>query len=336
VDLIEALKDAGIPYHESQSTPDEIYLCCPFCVEEGEPDTDTRFRLGVNVTDFRMHCYNCKKAANSDDGSHASYTIRELRRALELGMFEAAAARKKKKKYIKGDVKLPEDFELVDTLDRHDKLERRAWKLVREKGITKKQIREKEIGYSMVDRFYKYRILIPVMYKGKLMGVVGRDFSGRSEKTKKCPKYKNSIGKKSCYNVPKKRARKAILIEGCFDALAVERAFEGHRKVDSIGSLGDSLTPYQVAQLVKYEEIALWPDPDRAGVLGFLKMAKPLWGKVKLSLVIPKFKEGEFADSRDPDELPKSTIRKRYSRRIAIGDLEMTITRWKLRFKEDE
>jgi len=57
MDIIEALEAAEIEYHPSESDEDEISICCPFCVEEGQPDLDTRFRLGINVSTGEMHCF---------------------------------------------------------------------------------------------------------------------------------------------------------------------------------------------------------------------------------------------------------------------------------------
>lgn len=319
MDLLDALDGAQIPYRNG-SAEGEIWLCCPFCIEEGEPELDTRFRLGVNVISGTMGCFNCKKGSRS-----IRYTFSELQRALDLGQLEAAAKGTKKSKNIKGDVTLPKDYTPLWKVKRDDDWGWKAYRYLRRRGVPRWQMRRLEIGYSMVG-YYAYRVVIPIMYKGKLYGIVGRDFTGKSKLT-----YKNSLGQKALFGIPKRKAKRAILLEGCLDAMAVARACRALAGFDAVAVLGSSLTEFQIKQLKGYKEIILWPDPDKPGTLGFLKMAKPLEGKFKLSMVEPKLNDG-----RDPDELAVVTIRKRVKARKRIKDLELTTARWKMKFKNEE
>lgn len=326
MDLIKALEDANVPWR-SGSESDEIRICCPFCEEEGHSTPDSDFKLQINLHDFWFCCYRCRKGSKN-----TGYSKHELTRAFRLGMFDVTRT-KQVKKMVKGEVKLPEDYKPIYKADRSDKWERRAYKYLKNR-VPIEQAKEKEIGFSLADRFYHHRIIIPVMYKGKLYGIIARDFTNKQKNGEgKLLPYKNSIGYKSVYNLPrrkKNRADKAVIVEGAFDALAIERSFIARVSCDSLASLGTSLTPLQVKQLRSYKEVTLWPDPDIQGMLGFLRMAKPLWGKTTLSIVIP-----DFNDERDPDKLLGKEIRQRYRERKVINDLDMFTTRWKMKLKED-
>lgn len=314
MDIIDALEGAKIPYRNSWREG-EIWLCCPECGDE-------RFRLGVNVENGKMHCFNdqCDVASRS-----AEYTFQWLQKKFDTGELEKAAARVKK--YVKGKVKLPSDYTPLWEVTKDDYWGWKAYRYLHSRGITRKEMKKKEIGYSLADKFYRYRIIIPVMYKGKLRGIVARDFSGRCKKSKKYPKYKNSIGSKSLGNIPRHKNKDAVLVEGMLDAYSIERDITDK---DGIATLGDSLTDYQVRQLRHYKTIYLWPDPDKAGVIGFLKMGKQLYKKHKLMLVKP-YKD----DTRDPDELTRKEKRKRLRLAVPITDVDMAIAKWKLKLGED-
>ena len=327
MDIQSAIQDFGIRFKQS-GKQNEVWICCPFCMERGE-SPDTRFRLGLNTETGWFHCFNCGKSSKDE-----MFTWRELERVWKTEGLTATESREPKKK-IK--IRLPEDFEvLVRASKKQDYWQNIAFEYVHRRGVTEKQIKEKQIGYSM-DGPLAYRIVFPVRDENqKLVMLVGRDFTGKRE-----PKYKNSVGDKYLYNVQKKKKRGVVLVEGVFDALSVERGVR-HLGLDAAGVLGHSLTEIQWKQIEPYEQVILWPDPDRAGIIGegrdgnggFMGMARELEKKKKEVLVVPpKMEDG--SDNYDPSELFPPEIEMRVKKaRPYTPELEQRLRAW-LAFKED-
>lgn len=322
MNLLEALDARGIEYKNHSSLDNEILLCCPFCVERGETP-DTRFRLGVNYVEGKAHCFNCSKRLRGE------YMLIALKEKLDTGEFALAqeAVKRKDEQRKKIKPKLPEDFQLL-TGEGKTHWGRKAREFVQKRGIADWQVKEKKIGYSMVGDL-RYRIIIPVYYKGKLEGLVGRVFVVDIE-----PKYKNSLGEKVLYNVPNKTRKIAIISEGAFDALAIERYTKNNfgRKADSLACLGHDLTERQLEILEAYDEYILWPDPDKAGVKGFCRMGnvlqalkKPVW------MVAPRLSGTEY----DPSDLKLTEIEKKLKGVVLFTEELAQKLRAKLVFQED-
>lgn len=190
----------------------------------------------------------------------------------------ANAVKKPPKKVV-----LPFGFEKLENIEENDPLLGQARRYVKKRGITLRQLHEHEIGATVADDLYRYRIIFPVRREGKLVGLVARDWTGKSEK-----KFLNSDNTRSLYNAdPKKYGTKmAILSEGVVKALAIERAFR--YKVCSAATLGATITDPQVNQLTDFKEVVLFSDPDRVGLKGFLGVANNLQSMVeKVSFAWP-------------------------------------------------
>jgi len=321
MDLTDALDGRGIPYRRS-GKPGEIYLCCPFCVENNESQDD-RFRLGVNIETGQAHCFNCGWRT-----SDVIYLASELSRALETDMFEKGEVVKKSFP----PPRLPEDFQPLTRKD-DSHWGRKAYEYVKRRNITDKQMAEHKLGYSLVDESFRYRIVVPVYYLGKLKMIVGRDFTGKQK-----PKYKNSLGNKVVYNVPSRKAQAGLLVEGIFDSLACERGSGGSTvfgSVDSLGVLGHSLTDIQLAQLDGYKRFILWPDPDKAGVFGFLSMVPDL-KRITPQVYIITPRMGRNEEDYDPSEMFAPEIKKRINHAKPYSpELEQRLRAW-IAFKEEE
>src|ERR1017187_4040855 len=105
MDIKDALEAAGIEVHAG-SSEDEIWVSCPFCLEEGELTIDERFRLGINTRSGAFSCFNCGKKGYGD------WILRELKRILDTGDLELNEETRKRKKK-KRRVMLPEGYELL-------------------------------------------------------------------------------------------------------------------------------------------------------------------------------------------------------------------------------
>jgi len=306
--LEEALDEFKIEYHKS-GDDSEISICCPFCLEEGESE-DTRFRLGINTQTGQAQCFNCGKKSGGGD-----YIFNELQRIWESGDLENDHRKKTKKKKTKRPV-LPEDFQIVSPKNK-DHWNRKAYEYLRSRGVTKRQIKEKKIGYCVVDGHFHHRIVFPIYWKDKLQGLVGRDFT-----LKQSPPYKNSVGSKTLCNLPETPRKSIVLVEGLFDSLGVERSIRKEDlEMDSAATLGHTLTGRQLKQLRKYKTIILWYDPDEAGIEGLLhdrKQIKELYPRKKLKFIVPLTYYNK--DDSDPSDLSHRQRVKRLGRAKLFTD----------------
>lgn len=276
MNLLEILESKGIEFKPHSTRENEVFICCPFCTERGETP-DHRFRFGVNYVTGQAHCFNCGKKFRDFE-----FLKKALTEKLDTGEWQLSQETIKKDAMKPSEVKLPEDFIALSEAGRKTHWDRVALDYLHKRGISIRQIKEKNIGYSMVGDF-RYRIVIPVYHQGKLEGIVARAFVQDLE-----PKYRNSLGNKTLYNVPKTQKKTAILSEGCFDALAIERAVES--SMDSMAVLGHSLTERQLSILKDYDRVILWTDPDVAGVEGLLRMGPQVLSLKKPSVfcVVPR------------------------------------------------
>lgn len=297
-----------------RSKDNELWAKCPFC-------DDDQYRMGINLANGKSQCFRGSCGFKSGSKSALFAKLCEVLNIsgeiLNDSEVEHVPKKKKEEKHAE-PVKLPKEFEPL-WKDVDDALGKQALKYVQKRGITEKQILRHKLGFCGAGK-YSHRIVFPVTYKKRLYGLVCRDFSGVSTTDSNVPRYLNSEGTKTLYNVPKKKRSLAVLSEGPIDALAIERAF---RKGDSLGRLGSTLTDEQYKILRKYKEICIWPDPDKPGVKGCISVAKQLLAhKKKVSVVIP------VQDDVDPGKLGETEdgcreIRRRIKRRIPF-DIETT------------
>lgn len=116
---------------------------------------------------------------------------------------------------------------------------------------------------------WKYRIIIPLYYKGVLVSWTGRSILDKQTlKDKKIPRYKNLSIEKSIYaskdlfyNMDKSQGKSVILTEGCFDVIRLGDKDGNSDNV--ICSLGTQLTEAQVKLLSQhYEKIFIMFDNE--------------------------------------------------------------------------
>lgn len=228
----------------------EFWIRCPFC-------GDDQYRMGINVLDGRCHCFRASCEWKSSD---RHYTFRELAKVLNITDTQDAVPIVKKQKARVATRKttryapLPKEFETFKDLD--DDVTKKAYDYLISRGLTDKQIGKHKLGFCAVGE-YAYRIIIPVFRKKHLVSYTGRDFTGAPMR------WKNFPGPKYIYNIPKIKRAKAVLLEGPFDVFAVERAIH---YCDSLGRLGAGLTASSIRDLMQYDDIVVWPDPDRGGI----------------------------------------------------------------------
>jgi DNA primase len=281
MDILEALNQAGISYIVHQSKEGEIWIDCPFCVDNGTTP-DYRKRLGLNVITGLGHCFNCDWRSTNKD-----YTFRMLAQKLATGELEAAESTGAPKK-LPERIELPISFTRLSP-DKGDYWMLKAWRFVQSKGVSTEQIKHFRIGFCESGEF-AYRVILPAYWCNKLVGVISRDITGQQK-----PKYRNSIGAKVIYGIERIRYDTAVLGEGPFDRHAIKRVCPNF---DVGALLGHSLTDVQAEILKPYKHIILWLDPDKAGIEGAITVARRLKKKKNVWFVMP-----DAEDERDPDEL---------------------------------
>jgi hypothetical protein len=291
INLATEFAKRGLQVKRRDGEPDEIWVCCPFCVDKGHRP-DQRFRLGVNLSTGKAHCFNC-------DYSSRKGLIDLLRKMgssamdLHISMDDFANVTNKKP----SKVILPFGFEKLEDVDENDGVLGQARRYVKKRGISLRQLHEHEIGATVADDLYRYRVIFPIRRDKRLVGLVARDWTGTKDK-----KFINSSGNKSVYNAdPAKYGTKMVVVsEGVVKALAIERAFT--YKVCSAALLGNRMSSEQEPQLAEFEEVVLFPDPDKAGMDGFLSVAAKLETVVKkVSMAWPWPKQQ--ADDMEAEEI---------------------------------
>lgn len=295
--FLECLAVRGVPYRRKASSPVEIRLCCPFCADYHET-VDTRFRLSLNISTGEAHCYNCDWKWNGKN------TLAKVLARLGIAAVEVATEDAADVDINTPRPSLPVDFQpLNDKVATHDRFARRAYQYLLRRGVTLRQMRRNRIGFSMVGR-YAYRIVFPVLVRGKLEGVVARDFTNLSK-----VRYLNSVGEKSLYNLQVSDTH-AVLSEGIFKALTLERVL----CCSSLALLGHAITDKQMQQLQDFgvRDIVLWPDPDVPGIAGVLDVgAKLLDAGFSVQVIYPP-------PTTQADETSDSDLRKLWARRICL------------------
>lgn len=287
--FVETLQSRNIRYRAS-SERGELSLCCPFCIERGEPTSDTKFKLGLNYLTREGHCFRCDWRSRD---AVRDYMIKAIQ--IEDEILEDSVAIVKPP-----PPQLPEDFQLLYNVGESDEIVYEAYKYLKDRGISSLTMRRKQIGVSLTGR-YAYRVLFPVLWRNKLKGIVARDFTGTAQ-----AKYLNSVGDKYLYNLPTK-CQSVILAEGVFKVLAIEKAIG----VPAAALLGHSITDKMIKQLkhTSCEEVTIWPDPDSVGIKGALNVADQLHDFTKVFIISP-------VPSKQADELKASEIAHRYKARV--------------------
>lgn len=277
IGLRDALRMRGIQFKDHASDRNEIRLCCP------RPACgDTTFRFGVNVATGQAHCFNCDYRSRN--------SIKALMKwlALQPVSIEQEEAQKKKLE----EIDLPEGSVALGKKPKMSIWTRKAFTYLQARGMSQQDMIDKRVILTEIGK-YSHRVVFPVIVKKRVVGLVARSII-KSQK----PKYLNTRGMKSIWNIPGKPMESVILCEGVFKALALEKMFDRF----SVGALlGHSITQIQIEQLKGAKLVLIWPDPDPVGIRGAVKIAYKLRGKFKVAL--PRIIPYRQADEMGAEEL---------------------------------
>lgn len=204
---------------------------CPYCDEE-----KGHYNLGFNCSGNYYHCwksvhsYPIKKVL-SDVLSVPMSSIPEILNQYEGGT-KIVERRMSKAKYLE----LP-----TDTFSKAER------KYLKSRDFDPKYLYKKyNIVGGGIDGPWKFRIIIPVYYQGKLMSWTGRSILSKKKlKELGIPRYKNLSIEKSVknikelfFNIDNCKSDTVVLTEGAFDVLR----FDGN----AICSMGTELTEGQI------------------------------------------------------------------------------------------
>lgn len=220
VNLVNSVLGSGKP----RSKGNQSYIC-PFHTQEVISE-----KLEINFDDSSPNyqhwaCWSCPSSNKSSGKSIlslfkkknvSSYYMEELQKIIPKGT--KVSFYKESEKPIQ-EVHLPKEFKKFNS-DPKNLTERKALHYLTQRGITQDDIDKYNIGYCEYGKYSK-RIIIPSYNnEGKLNFYTGRSFEHNSYN-----KYLNSDTSKDIimfelfinWNSP------VILVEGCFDAIAVKR-----------------------------------------------------------------------------------------------------------------
>ena len=298
--FIDVLNARQIAHKAHSFNPNEIYICCLFCADRGYTQ-DRRYRLSINLSNGKAHCFNCAWGSN---GHAISAVMHRLRVFEELEGQDGLAQPKMPAP------KLPSDFQPLTKL--YDEFDNQALDYLKQRGITVRQVINKRIGVSYVGR-YAFRIIFPVYVDNVLRGIVSRDFTGNRE-----PRYLNSPGMKALYNLPEHAMTEVIISEGIFKALRIEQAIG--TTCASITSLGASMSKEQVEQFRerKFKTVTIYPDPDAPGQFGAARAAQAILDTTGVRPYIA------LIDRRPADEATLEQIARALQRRVPYSPAMQT------------
>ncbi len=286
IGLDVALKRQGYEVKQHASDPNEIRVCCMFCQQLGHGQ-DTKFRLGINVKTGQAHCFHC------------DWKTRDIYRLIEKQMGRRVRQPDNVYSQTQRSVEppsLPCEFErffypapIVYTNSKRSTYEKgrcgivrgRALDYLHRRGVTEDQIRSHRIGFCVTGR-YAYRVVLPIYHGERLLTFVARDFTGEQD-----VKFLNRKGMKPLWGTDKLLSHlegcTVVLYEGIFKALAGERCNTPSIIGDVVhaATLGSQISDFQLAQLKpqSIREVILFPDPDRPGLKGFLKVGRALMAR---------------------------------------------------------
>jgi len=182
-----------------------IQTNCCFCSDSG-------FHLGFNIKGNYCNCWKC--------GSHQIENA--IMQLLGIKWYEAKELLKQysgadtgtvaiKKKASAKEIELPAGCHIIQQRHKQYLFKRNFnhYKIVSEWGI---------MGTGPIGP-YKFRIIIPIYFDGKLVSYQGRDITGKSDlRYKACETEKEVIHHKHIvYGIDHVKNRKAVIVEGVFD-----------------------------------------------------------------------------------------------------------------------
>lgn len=282
---IQFFEDFNIPIPGGKNTtPGWINIQCPFC-------TDTSNHLGFNIKENYFNCWKCIN--DNGTGYHSIYDVikklvpnENINYILKTYNFKTEITEKINKKKNKNiEIKLP-----------GGKLKSYHNNYLLDRGFNPNYL---ETKYKLVGTNhlgdYKYRIIAPIYFQGKLVSYQGRDITGQSEQRyKACSKDKEIIHHKHIlYNLDNCKKDFVVVTEGITDVWRLGD--------NSCCTFGKGYRKEQLLLLRKFKRVFVFFDPDEAGIRASRKLCNELD-----SIGIEAF---QISHNTDPGEMTKKEVK---------------------------
>lgn len=253
-----------------------LSINCPACVSRGEPRPDTKFRCGLRFFSdgsLAINCFNCKLSTRWSPGLPLNQNVRNFLSTLGVDNYEVSKLAHTALWFMRNaETKFEHESSVFIPQFPEVKLPDRAktvseWAQTGESSLDFLEVAQYIISrgddvFNASDYYWtpntehsmNRRVILPFMHKEKIVGYSGRiidpGFKG--------PKYYSDVPAHYLFNNSMiERPRKfIILVEGVFDALAIE----------GVASQGAKLSEQQAYWLKESgKEIIVLPDRDEAG-----------------------------------------------------------------------
>lgn len=243
----------------------KVQIECPENCGSGE-------KLSVNhsVKSYWCNCYRCGFADSEYKGAQ---TLQELKRIQELN--QAAEE-------MMLSLELPYDY--TTDIPEHGRL----WLF--KAGISEQLYTKHNIGYSKsLDR-----VILPVYNtQGSLEWYQCRALhQGQSPKYLQPARCRDKVMFR--VNRDRNNLQRVVVVEDILSAIRVGE------HVNTVSLLGTKITTSQASELIKYKQIIVWLDPDRAGRQGSYKIRRTLGLVTDVKNIVT---------SKDPKELSDKEIK---------------------------
>lgn len=251
-DATRFLKDFNIPYIDcgNNCSLNWINACCPFC-------NDTNFHLGFNLETGYCHCWKCGTLNTIEVISTILGVSKEKAKSVFLNYYQNGQA--SYRKFNKGSGKGTASKVFLPSNARNLLACHRKYLEGRNFDPDYLQEKYKIVGTNHIGD-YKWRIIIPIFYKNKLVSYQGRDITSKSTlRYKACKNELEVIHHKNIfYDIDNTTKDSIIIVEGIFDKWRIGD--------DCVASFGVSFTPEQVAFISKtWSRVFILYDRDEVG-----------------------------------------------------------------------
>lgn len=234
------LKDYNIPtYNQGKNWQPgwiNIQCCMPGC-------TDTSNHGGFNIAGNYYNCWKCgHHSLNDVISTLLGIKWYEAKQLLESYKSASNSQISTKKQALAKECKFP--------INTHDCTGQHGKYLCKRRFDLAKISREWHIQGTGPIGPYKFRIIIPIYFDGKLVSYQGRDITGRSKLRYKACETRNEVihHKHIVYGIDHVKNRKAVIVEGVFD---VWRLGYG-----AVSTFGTEVTNEQVLLLADRLDVA--------------------------------------------------------------------------------
>lgn len=295
MNIVEFLETHEVEYWTSGKNVSKGYIAiqCMFC-------GDTSNHLGIRLKDLRPTCWKCgSKYFPSVIAEIVGCSLGEAKQ-IAKGIDNSDLAIKNKPKYLSTAEKiLP-----ADATKEFPKVHLRY---LRERGFNpRKLIRKYNLHACYLHGKYRYRIIIPVIKRGRIVTFTSRDVTDSQQ-----PKYLMASYEESAVD-PAEAVFNIDSVKPYSDAFLVEGPFDVFKMGDgAFCFMGVKFTSGRLLQVAekKIDRLFIFFDSDQAGYHAGKRMAQTVSPLVK-HVEIVRMKGSARTKGFDPGDMSRDDVRK--------------------------